>query len=111
MLSEKNAPAYSSSFHNLMEQSVRGELKNLIGESASEAVLVNFKLLENLNRLHDILSPVFKQGTPTLEKAIVKEMFRNMGESYEQLSDKGSDYDLYVSFAKKIFEERRVRGS
>ena len=108
-MDEKKAPAYSTSFHNLLEQSVRGGLKNLIGESASEAVLVNFKLLENLNELHGVLSPVFKQGTPTLEKAIVKEMFRNMGERYEQLSDKGFDYDLYVSFAKKMFEERRLR--
>ncbi|MHB8701801.1 MAG: hypothetical protein ACYC7D_12420 [Nitrososphaerales archaeon] len=82
----------------------------MIGESGTEAVLVNFKLFENLNRLHDVLSPAFKQGTPTIEKAIVKELYRNIGERYEKFSEKGFDYDLYVSFARNVFEERRMSG-
>lgn len=78
-MNDTRFPTYSSSFHNLLQQSVEEGLKNLLGDSASKAVLVNFKLLDNLNRLHDVLSPVFKRGTQILEKAIVKELYRNMG--------------------------------
>jgi hypothetical protein len=103
----KSERSYSS-FHNLLEQSVRGGLQNLIGESASKAMLINFKLLDHQDQLHNILYPFFGQGTLTIEKAIIKELFGSIGERYEHFSGTNFDYQLCVSFARKIFEEKKV---
>lgn len=75
------------SFAQIMRDSIRDGLTAVIGKSGMEAVYINFKLEKHLmdpSGAHESLLPAFKEhGARILERAIIKEVYRNINEPFD----------------------------
>lgn len=95
-------------FANLLSESIREGLKNVLGESGMQATLFYLGLSEhfgNLELFHNRLHSMFKDGAVILEKIIVKELFRRLNLSNYGIAE--FNFESYVSFAKEFFESRK----
>ena len=78
-----------------------------MGESGRQTVLLNVELAQhtsNPETFHRNLHGLFNDGALVLEKAIIKELFRRLGVTYEEKSD--FDFVGCVNHAKRFFLTR-----
>lgn len=73
-----------------------------------KVVLSNIELtlcVNNPGELHKSLRSIFKEGASTLEKLIIKELFRRLSLPYEEQTD--FDFEGYVNLAQELLATRR----
>ncbi len=71
-------------------------------------VLSNIELTlcaRNPRELHKSLRSIFKEGASTLEKLIIKELFRRLSLPYEEQTD--FDFEAYVNLAEELHATQR----
>ena len=96
-------------FSQALHESILDGLKNVLGESGMNVILLNIELdkcTNNPEALHMSLQDVFKDGACVLEKVIVKELFRKLGIPYGENID--LDFVGYVNHAKERFLAKQV---
>lgn len=109
MMQYPTLPAIS--FKTVREKAIKQGLANILGESGAMSVIFNFKLNAYENdpiAFHNSLLGVFKEtATKLLEKAIIKELFAQMGQSFD--SSSSFDFATHMNFAKQLFVARMVQ--
>lgn len=101
-----------SGFEPVLRNSMISALRNVLGEGGMNAVLFHTGLnkTNDTQAIHVKLSSLFGQGTPVLERAIVKELFDEIKIPYHdsnQFDFLGELDDAYQRFAKSQ-QERKI---
>ncbi len=101
----------AGSFKSIRQNAIKQGLTNVLGSTGAVAVIINFNLEsyeDDPVAFHNSLFSVFKEpATQIMEKAIVKEVFGQMGEHFE--SSGAFDFPTHMNFAKQLFRARVVQ--
>ncbi len=81
-----SAELSSKGFEAVLRDSMISALRNILGEGGMNAVLFHTGLnkTNDIQVIHQKLSSLFAQGTPVLERAIVKELFAEIKIPYNE---------------------------
>ncbi len=97
-------------FHDVLHDSIREGMRNVLGETGMSAVLFHLKLGQDTwrpNEFNDNLRAMFKDGAVVLEKIIVKELFQRCGLIYQSTED--FDFQKSVDLAREMVVTRMGR--
>ncbi len=80
-------------------------MRGIIGESGTQAVIINWKLEDCMDRPHEFherLYSVLKEpGTGVIERSIVKELYRAIGEHYR--ASEQVNFEDSIHLARRLF--------
>lgn len=101
-----NTLSQKMGFSDLFCECIHDGMRYFLGESTSQAIL--FHLGKDLSAMSpeeydSRLSLIFKEGAETIEKMIVKELFRRLNIPYEGES---FHFEKHVDLAREAFERR-----
>lgn len=95
-------------FREVFHECILDGLRDFVGESGTRAVLFNIELsryIDDPREFHADLYTIFKEGALSIEKVIVKELFRRLNLSYQEKSS--FDFARHVSQARELFIKTR----
>jgi hypothetical protein len=94
-------------FEKILQACFLEGLKLILGESGSQAVLSNWDLENSLGdpkKFHEkLFSYLGEPGTPVIERAIAKLVFRTIGQPYPK--SEAFDFELLLEFAKRGYDQ------
>jgi hypothetical protein len=94
-------------FNELVYKSVLSGLKEILGESGSSSTIYYLKLEKGSfdpRVFHERFTEMFHAGATSIEKIIIKELFKSMGVQFKERQ--GYDFIGYVELAKKIYSSK-----
>ncbi len=94
-------------FNELVYESILSGLKQILGESGSSSTLYHLKLESGSfdpRVFHERLTDMFHAGAASIEKVIVKELFKAMDVQFKERQ--GYDFLGYIELAKKIYSSK-----
>jgi hypothetical protein len=95
-------------FSQVLHECIINGLKDFLGETGMKAVLFNIELgqyIDDPREFHANLYAIFNQGAFSLEKAIVKELFRRLNLTY--VENRTFDFARQVSQARELSMKTR----
>lgn len=98
-------PLVSRGFSNLLRRCTEDGVNSVLGDNGMRLLIFHIPELDrhwdDPNECQECLYTFFGEGARTLEKAIVKELFRRLDEDYP--GDDKFDFKRYVGLAREIF--------
>jgi len=109
-LSEEGQKISSLDFSIVLYESFCDGLKNTLGEGVMQVIIFHLQLarsekIDNIEQLDHNLRSIFDVGAVTLEKIMVKELFRKLNAPYK--GEDSFDFVRYVDLARKFYEEEK----
>lgn len=91
----------------LVRQSIEQSMKDLLGEDGAKATFFHLGMTDYDNKtkeFHVRMCTLFRGGTPTVERMIVKDLFNKLDIPFVEGDDQ--NYEKSVEYAMKVARER-----